>query len=86
MASPTQQLTPSKRRDGSTGLMAPRDLANDNSLVVATHAAAGGRGDERDDGPFCVRDERRRRRSTARWGSRRRCATHGEVSAKYDES
>ena len=39
-----------------SALEAPRDLANDNSLVVAARAAASGRGEKRADGPFCEVD------------------------------
>ena len=56
MALPTQQLAISKWRGRVGRGEALRDLANDNSFIVATHAAAGGRGDERTDNPFCVSD------------------------------
>ena len=56
MALPTQQLTLSKWGGRVGREEALRDLANNNSFIIATHTAAGGRGNERTDNPFCVSD------------------------------
>ena len=91
MTFPTQQLALSKRVGRAGRGEALRDLANNISLVVATHGAAGGRGDERTYDPFCVRygvgevrcvgrvadGVRRMGRRRRNTTNRRRCLTRG---------